>query len=1168
MENDRMRILAVDDNADNLTILKALISEAFPQTEVLCAYNGAQALEMAAAREPDMILLDIIMPGMDGYEVSRRLKSDSLLSDIPIVFVTALKSSRESRITALECGAEAFLTKPIDESELTAQIRAMLKIRKATLAKRDESKRLAVLVDQRTNELKKSNERALYLLEELKGEYKKREQSERSLLEAQTLALMGSFEYDIAAKHLFCTDTILQICNYTREEFEAAQNDLIKLIHSDDRQLLIEMIEKAIATRSTVEFRFRLLCGDPEPKHIFMRVRPEFDATGTCFKITGIMQDITRDTIQTEQLKQNLKDLTESQQIAHVGTWRLDLATNQVTWSNELYKVFGLDPNLPPPLLPEHAKLFSPSSWYLLSAALERAGTEGISYELELQTVRSDGTIGWMWVRGEAERDGHGQIVSIWGAAQDISRSKKIETELRESQERFQMLFNKAPLGYQSLDYNGNLLEINQKWLDTFGFTREEAEGHWFGDFLCPEYKEAFRKRFEVFKAQGAIHSEFEIPAKDGQRKFLAFEGKIGYDENGNFVQTHCILQDITNQRKAESALRDSEERYKYLFENSGVGIGYYTTDGVVISYNKKALENIGGTLEDYVGKSVLEIFPQRKGESYLNRIKLAISSDAPQVYEDYLLFNGAAKWFSSTITRITDASGHVIGVQIASLDITNRKLAEEALSESQALLKAAFENSQAGIAIANAPDGKLRYVNNAGLLIRNKSEDEIVKNVDLHNYVDSWQILHFDGSSYREDEVPLARAVMYGETSSDEFIVRRDDHEDRYVLANAAPIKNANGEITAGIVVFLDITEKRKAEEEINFLAYHDHLTSVYNRRFFEDEFVRMNRETNFPLAIITGDLNGLKLINDSIGHAAGDQAIRLFADALREQIRSCDILGRVGGDEFGIILPKYTDDEAKALLSRLQSTIRIKLNDTQRLETQIELSATYGYSVQTYIGQTLDSLMNEAETFMYRRKFYEDASKHSHVIDAIMNTLFEKSVREQQHSIRVGILAAAIAEAMQLDEATVAKVKAAGALHDIGKIGIDERILNKTESLTEFEWNLMKQHPVRSARILATIDAYLDIVPFVKSHHERYDGLGYPSGLSSTQIPLEARIICVADAFDAMTKVRPYRAPITKEVAAEELTRCAGSQFDPHIVEVFTQSVLPKIDSLMTAQ
>jgi len=1302
MENDRMRILAVDDNADNLTILKALISEAFPQTEVLCAYNGVQALEMAAAHEPDMILLDIIMPGMDGYEVSRRLKSDSRLSDIPIVFVTALKSSKESRITALECGAEAFLTKPIDESELTAQIRAMLKIRKATLAKRDESKRLAILVDQRTNELKKSNERALYLLEELKGAYKKREQSERSLLEAQELALMGSFEYDMVTKRISCTDTVLQICNFTREAFEVNQSELVKLIYPDDMQLMIEMINQAIATKGAVEFKFRLLCGEPEPKHIFMRVRPEFDATGTCIRATGVVRDITRDTIKAEQLKQNLKDLTESQQIAHVGTWRLDLNTNQVVWSNELYKMFGLDPSQPPPPLPDHAKLFSPSSWYILSAALERAGMEGAPYELELQTVRADGTNGWMWVRGEAERDDRGQIVSIWGAAQDISHSKKIETELRESQERFQLLFNKAPLGYQSLDANGRFIEVNQQWLDTLGYSREEVIGKWFGDFLCPEYVAGFRERFPIFKAQGYIHSEFEMMAKNGNRLYMAFEGKIGYDVGGNFVQTHCILKDITDQRKAEAALKESEfaerllldhlqvaivvhntdssisfcnplaeqilgisknqiqnklvtdkdwhfcdlfgeplmidaypfslvyqsdealvdyevgivfessgnirwvmvngfnikdtegniskvlisfvdttekkaaeqalieseTRYKYLFENSGVGIGYYTTDGVVISYNKKALENIGGKLEDFVGKSIQTLFPQKEADIYFARIKTAVASDAPQQYEDYLAMGDSPKWFSSTFTRITNASGEVIGVQIASLDITNRMIAEEALSESQALLNAAFENSQAGIAIADAPNGKLRYVNKAGLLIRNKSEEEIVKHVDVHNYVESWQILHFDGTAYKEDEVPLARAVLYGDTCSDEFIIRRDDHEDRYVLANAGPIKNSIGDITAGVVVFLDITDKRKAEEEINFLAYHDHLTSVHNRRFFEDEFVRMNAEANFPLAIITGDLNGLKLINDSIGHAAGDQAIRLFASALQDQIRDCDILSRIGGDEFGIILPTYTDEEAKALLSRLQSTIRIEINDSLSLETQIELSATFGYSVQSFIGQTLDSLMNEAETFMYRRKFYDDASKHSHVIDAIMNTLFEKSVREQQHSIRVSILSAAIADAMQLDETTVAKVKAAGALHDIGKIGIDERILNKTESLTEFEWNLMKQHPVRSARILATIDAYLDIVPFVKSHHERYDGLGYPSGLTSTQIPLEARIISVADAFDAMTKVRSYRAPMNREVAAEELNRCAGSQFDPHIVEVFTRNVLPKLDTLMTAQ
>jgi len=197
-----------------------------------------------------------------------------------------------------------------------------------------------------------------------------------------------------------------------------------------------------------------------------------------------------------------------------------------------------------------------------------------------------------------------------------------------------------------------------------------------------------------------------------------------------------------------------------------------------------------------------------------------------------------------------------------------------------------------------------------------------------------------------------------------------------------------------------------------------------------------------------------------------------------------------------------------------------------------------------------------------MYRRKFLENTSKRSNVIDAIMSTLFEKSEREQQHSFRVSNIATAIATAMCLDDATIAKVRVAGSLHDIGKIGIDESILNKPDSLNDQEWEAMKQHPIRSARILASIDEYLDIVPIVKAHHERVDGRGYPAKLADKQIPIEAKIIAVADSFDAMTVTRAYRNPISKELAAEELERNAGSQFDAEIVRIFIAKVMPYMD------
>jgi len=549
----------------------------------------------------------------------------------------------------------------------------------------------------------------------------------------------------------------------------------------------------------------------------------------------------------------------------------------------------------------------------------------------------------------------------------DFNERKQVEESLRMSEERYQLLFNKAPLGYQSLDIDGNFIEVNQQWLDTLGYEQQEVIGKWFGDFLTPAYKDCFRKRFPKFKAQGHIHSEFEMLHKNGNILFIAFEGKIGYDLKGDFKQTHCILQDITDKKRTEKALRESEEKYRLLYENAGIGIGYYKVDGTIISYNNIAAKNMNGVPEDFNGKSIYEFFPKPVAELYHERIKKAVLSEIPVNYEDEVNLPTANKYFLSTYTRIINVNGEIEGVQILSHDITDRKQAEEDLLKSEAklsaiftsmsemvvlhelvfdgegkpvnyritecneaytritgitrntavgglatevygtgeppylneflevaltgepyhyetyfepmgkhfsisvicpeknhfatvttditerkqaelliqdkseeiavqneelnqanielivakgkaeenevMLKAAMDNSQAGIAIAEYPSGKLIYVNKAGLLIRGKEYDDIVKDVDINKYVASWQILHFDGSPYESDEVPLARAVLYGETNSREFIVRRDNLEDRYVWANAAPIYNKQGKQTSAIVVFLDITEQKQAE-------------------------------------------------------------------------------------------------------------------------------------------------------------------------------------------------------------------------------------------------------------------------------------------------------------------------------------------------------------------
>ena len=185
MESRVIKILAIDDNPDNLITIQALIYESFTDIVVLTALNGNQGLKIAGEENPDVILLDIVMPGMDGFEVCKKLKTDKILRDIPVIFVTAIKGDKESRIKALECGAEGFLAKPIDESELVAQIRAMVKIKTANLERVDETIRLAALVIERTQELKKTHTATLNLLEDLKNENEARKKTEEALRESE-----------------------------------------------------------------------------------------------------------------------------------------------------------------------------------------------------------------------------------------------------------------------------------------------------------------------------------------------------------------------------------------------------------------------------------------------------------------------------------------------------------------------------------------------------------------------------------------------------------------------------------------------------------------------------------------------------------------------------------------------------------------------------------------------------------------------------------------------------------------------------------------------------------------------------------------------------------------------------------------------------------------------
>ena len=363
----------------------------------------------------------------------------------------------------------------------------------------------------------------------------------------------------------------------------------------------------------------------------------------------------------------------------------------------------------------------------------------------------------------------------------------------------------------------------------------------------------------------------------------------------------------------------------------------------------------------------------------------------------------------------------------------------------------------------------------------------------------------------------------------------------------SAAPVKNEKNEMLGVVLVFRDSTQRNKQMRQIEYLSFHDALTGLYNRRFFEEEIKRLDTPRNYPLTIIMADLNGLKLTNDAFGHHEGDNLLKKAANLFKIHLRAEDIASRWGGDEFAILMPQTTSENAGKIVARINQAGK-KLNTDKGI-----LSIAFGWETKTDSSMDIEKLFNKAEEYMYKRKVSESQGVRGMTIKTIINTLYEKSPREEQHSQRVKEVALKIAKAMKLSQHKIDDISTLGLLHDIGKIIVSGEILEKPGRLSAEEYEEIKKHPAIGYRMLTATNEFSSIAEGVLFHHERWDGKGYPNGIKGKAIPIEARIIGISDAYDAMISSRPYRKQgMTLEQARQELIRCAGTQFDPEIINL----------------
>lgn len=612
--------------------------------------------------------------------------------------------------------------------------------------------------------------------------------------------------------------------------------------------------------------------------------------------------------------------------------------------------------------------------------------------------------------------------------------------------------------------------------------------------------------------------------------------------------------KNITTEWSLEGETADSRDLMLSIISNTPDAIYIKDNSGKYLLINTATENIIGKSAAEILGKDDFYLFPVIEATSIMERDIEVMKSCQTKTYEEVVTdASGELATFLSTKGPMFDENNEVKGLFSIAHNITECRELELHLANEKKLLEAILTSVGDGI-ISCDNNGLITFINPiAARLTGFTQENAIGKPLE-----EVFRI--FNEDTGEKSESIASKVLEKGIISelANHTVLISEDGSRKPIENKAAPIIQDNGEIIGVVIVFSDCSDKKEKMEQIQYLSYHDHLTCLYNRRFFEEELKRYDTTRSLPMTIVIGDVNGLKLINDSFGHDVGDEILKKVAEIIMKECRSDDVAARLGGGEFVIILPRTEASEADVLLKRIQQSL-----SRQRVGA-IDLSVSFGFETKKSQLESSKNILKNAEDNLYRHKLYESASIRSKTVNLIINTLYEKNHREMLHSRRVSEICVLIAKSMNYDNDFINQIKIAGLMHDIGKIGIAENILNKDGELNDYEWTEIKKHCEIGYRILSSVNEYSEIAEFVLEHEERWDGAGYPKGLKGNQISLQARIISLADSYDAMTGVRTYKGRASKEEAVEELCRCSGTQFDAELVKIFIEKVVDELENL----
>ena len=558
---------------------------------------------------------------------------------------------------------------------------------------------------------------------------------------------------------------------------------------------------------------------------------------------------------------------------------------------------------------------------------------------------------------------------------------------------------------------------------------------------------------------------------------------------------------------------------------------------------NKATADFLGKKPEDLIGKTDFDLFPEEKAKEYFNdEIRVMKKGEPITDNVEKLIYSGKEFWMSSSKIPWYDRNGKIMGTMGISRDITKRKQSEDdLLSREKSLFDSLMDNITESIFYKDLNSRFIRINTACAEKFGIKNPEQAVGKTDFDFFSEEHA-----KQAYEDEQNVIKTSKPIVDLEEKETF---ENKADKWASTTKIPWYDKDKNIIGTFGITKDITEKKKAEEKIKYLSFHDTLTGLYNRAYFDEELRRLDTKRQLPITIVMGDVNGLKLINDAYGHEKGDIFLRKIADILKDAFRKEDIISRWGGDEFIAILAKTHAKDTKGIIKRIKEMC------TERSTTDMPLSISLGVSSKKSPKEDINSVLKEAEDKMYKSKISESKSINEIIICSLKENLKKGEYSSEKHSDKIQEYALMVGIKLDLSGIKLEELKLLMDLHNIGKLALADEIMSKPGRLSKEEWKIIKKLPEIGYRIAESSAVLRPIAEAILSHHEWYNGEGYPRGVKGKEIPILSRISLLINSYEAMTTDRPYRKKMAKKEIIKEIKRCCGTQFDPKVVKIFLE-------------